>query len=386
MNFVLDRNTIFLSLVLGHLFTAGLIAGYWRRHGQERTIRVFMLAKLAQAGSWFFLVARGGMPDLVSVSLANSLLFVGYALEMAAVLQLRGAFGQPEKRRYAIMTAVNLAGFHAILLLDNRESLRIAFASVGTALLVAGPAVRLVRAGGKSVLPRAMGAFYLLTVLSLLGRAAAALAVGAPMGFFAPGPFQTPSFLALYLITIAGNTGFILLLRERAHRELLRLARHDDLTGALNRRAFLEGVRESLAGCARRNAPLSLLLFDVDRFKTINDSYGHDAGDRVLLTMSARIRAVLGPDDLFARYGGDEFAVLLPGRDEAESSAAAERIRASASGAEPAFTISLGILTVLPDRDTRWEPLYALCDQALYAAKRAGRDRAFRAEQPQLTS
>jgi diguanylate cyclase (GGDEF)-like protein len=125
------------------------------------------------------------------------------------------------------------------------------------------------------------------------------------------------------------------------------------------------------------------LLFDIDRFKNVNDTYGHTAGDQVLLDITARVKRLLGENDLFVRYGGDEFGLLLPGVDEAASDAIAELIIEAPAGAEnrglPApYTISIGVLTVVPDPHTQLKTLYAACDQALYSAKHSGRNGAVR--------
>jgi diguanylate cyclase (GGDEF)-like protein len=162
------------------------------------------------------------------------------------------------------------------------------------------------------------------------------------------------------------------LIRERA--ELLqtveRLSRIDPLTGTLNRRAWDELVADALSQAERSGEPLAVALLDLDHFKDFNDRHGHLAGDRLLKAAAAAWQAELRPGDLLSRYGGEEFAVLLPGCDRDDAVEVVDRLRR----AMPAGQTCSGGLAMwngeeLPDA------LLQRADQALYQAKRDGRDR-----------
>jgi diguanylate cyclase (GGDEF)-like protein len=164
-----------------------------------------------------------------------------------------------------------------------------------------------------------------------------------------------------------------------SHAELVQrlehLSRSDPLTGVGNRRAFDEAVAEELARARRTGAPLGLVVLDVDHFKGFNDRHGHQAGDDVLVAVARVLGDVGRTEDRACRVGGEEFAVLLPGADEAAAAAAAERIRAgvaAASAAEP-ITVSLGVAATRGEHDAA--ALFAQADERLYAAKQAGRNR-----------
>lgn len=161
------------------------------------------------------------------------------------------------------------------------------------------------------------------------------------------------------------------------------LARTDVLTGVANRRYFFDLASQQFAVAQRYARSLSVVLFDVDRFKRVNDELGHHVGDQVLKDVArAAAREHLRHADTFARYGGEEFVLLLPDSDAKQAMVVAERIRAAiaAQATETdkgpvSVTVSAGIATILPGDDAL-ERLLQRADQALYAAKAAGRNRA----------
>jgi len=162
-------------------------------------------------------------------------------------------------------------------------------------------------------------------------------------------------------------------LEERAAAMLRFHSDHDALSNCLNRRTFNERLQKMEAvgeSCA-------LLLMDIDHFKAINDQYGHLVGDRVITQVAAALGRVLDVDALLFRYGGEEFAVILPGADERISEKLAESLRAAVDKGDfgdVAVTISIGVAVWRPGEGTMAQALDA-ADRALYAAKRGGRNR-----------
>lgn len=169
------------------------------------------------------------------------------------------------------------------------------------------------------------------------------------------------------------------------NRELHQLSRHDPLTHLLNRRAFDEAIVQAWNEAARQARPLSVLMIDIDHFKAVNDLHGHAAGDAALVGVAQAIRSQLRrASDLVARYGGEEFIVLTSGLGAAETAALAEAIRRAAAESPvllpegPAslpVSVSIGTCTRVPMAGERPQTLIARADQALYAAKKAGRNR-----------
>ncbi|XVU29958.1 diguanylate cyclase [Actinoplanes sp. CA-054009] len=184
-------------------------------------------------------------------------------------------------------------------------------------------------------------------------------------------------------IIVAGvvcNLLFLLVVGRMAG--LVRAQRHaaitDALTGLRSRRFFEQSLRWESSRSARHETDLSMLLLDIDHFKTVNDTYGHAGGDRVLVEVAERLQAAIRPGDLVARYGGEEFAVLLPGAGPAEAADIADRLRRAIAATPIAVsedrhhrvTVSVGVAgTQVP------EEMVLSADRALYASKNAGRDR-----------
>ena len=170
-------------------------------------------------------------------------------------------------------------------------------------------------------------------------------------------------------------------LRQKSE-QLQQLSMHDPLTGTLNRQAFAAELRERIDHLAKYNQPLSLIVFDLDHFKTINDGHGHLVGDAALALVVGVVREHLVSDDLFGRFGGDEFMIACAGQGAAHAAALAERLRAAvaerapqAQPPIPGLTLSLGVAQADPDHGYHSDELFARADAALYAAKQGGRNR-----------
>ncbi|TYT25077.1 GGDEF domain-containing protein [Luteimonas viscosa] len=167
----------------------------------------------------------------------------------------------------------------------------------------------------------------------------------------------------------------------RYHEEIYQLATHDALTDLCNRRHFMEMLDKEIARALRHDRELALCIVDVDLFKPVNDTYGHIAGDEVLRHIAAIVRQHVRGDDIAARIGGEEFAVLLPEGGSAAAQALAERLRAAVAGATfspggvpQRITVSVGVATLALPGGTR-SALLAAADAALYRAKHEGRNR-----------
>jgi diguanylate cyclase (GGDEF)-like protein len=171
-------------------------------------------------------------------------------------------------------------------------------------------------------------------------------------------------------------------LRTKALLDLLEQRAHlDGLTELGNRFALQDAMPREFAAALQKGEPLSVLIADIDHFKTINDHYGHAAGDEVLRRMALVLRNAVGPDEFLARYGGEEFVVLCPGRPLEDALETAERIREGVARLRVLFrssmiqtTASVGVYCVTPPYAPNPQEALDKADQALYRAKSAGRN------------
>jgi diguanylate cyclase (GGDEF)-like protein len=184
------------------------------------------------------------------------------------------------------------------------------------------------------------------------------------------------------------NQAVIAMENAAAYERTKQLATTDAMTGVANHRELETYLDRELARARKTREPLALIMCDVDNFKAINDTVGHPAGDKVLRHLTSQILGpAIRPKDLVARYGGDEFVLVLRGADSRAAVAVAERIRRTVAGqavlldgrAVSTFTLSLGIAVFPRDGDSR-EVLIQAADQALYVAKRTGRNRVVRSD------
>lgn len=173
-----------------------------------------------------------------------------------------------------------------------------------------------------------------------------------------------------------------LIRRDEVTEKLNKLTRSDPLTGLANRRYFESTLEVEWGEARERRRPLSLLMIDVDHFKSVNDTYGHDCGDNLLKAIAAAIAtAVRRPRDLAVRFGGEEFIALLPETDARQALVVAENIRSqvaattvqSPSGESVSRTVSIGVSTMIPD-GSMMSPLITEADEQMYRAKAAGRN------------
>jgi diguanylate cyclase (GGDEF)-like protein len=205
--------------------------------------------------------------------------------------------------------------------------------------------------------------------------------IGGGFSYMYFSPAQSVVILVLVFLSMSLNFGFLLMAMDRLRNEVADLALLDDLTGVANRRHLLQRLSEECARSERSGEPFSLLVIDLDGFKTINDTHGHAAGDACLRHFTLMAQTRLRPGDMLARTGGDEFCVVLPSSSLREAALIARRVlevcredAAGCTGQDIPIAISIGVaewdraVGEFPDR------LIAHADHALYAAKKNGKN------------
>jgi diguanylate cyclase (GGDEF)-like protein len=292
-------------------------------------------------------------------------------------------YGRPVGwRSTALITAGTFAGLLFFVYGYDNLSLRVTLYSLGQSLPLAAIAWQLLwrRQGRASPGARLAGVVAALMVIICIGRAVAVVS-GIHLAFGQPGPATPVTVLGLMFLSMSLNFGFLLMAVDRLRNEVADLALIDDLTGVANRRHLMQRLTEECARSERSGKPFSLLVIDLDGFKTINDTRGHAAGDACLQHFTLMAQTRLRPGDMLARTGGDEFCVVLPSSSLREAAAIARRVlevcrldAAACTTRDIPIAISIGVaewdrgIGQFPDR------LIAHADHALYAAKKNGKN------------
>ena len=316
----------------------------------------------------------GVIPDLLSITASSLLLWTGLYLAYAGTQRFHGI--TPRHRPWIVLIAVVTLIQLWFNLVQPEYRVRIALSTTMVSLL-AGLHTWLLLRQKPYTFARFLAILVLtgLTAIQLL-RLVTVPQLPAQAGFFDHDWVQQLYFNGLAITILLFSISAVLMATDRLRTELEELAAKDSLTGAYTRRHMNEACLLELERSRRYGHVMSLLIMDLDHFKNINDSYGHQCGDRALVEFAARIHTLLRRSDLLGRFGGEEFLLLLPETSLEAALPIAERIRAMIDQAttDPHYTVSIGVTTNRPDHDTL-DTLLARADSALYQAKALGRNR-----------
>jgi len=356
---------------------------------QHRDLSMIMWGSGNLAGSVGGVVVslREMTPDIVSIAVGNALLATFWALIWAGG---RVFAGQPVRWVVVIVgPALLLGAFIFVPPFSTSVVMRVYLASgvlVGYFGLCGIDGLR-AQGSERLVARRVLVALCFVAFIPTIVRAVG-VGVHGPQSLMTSSTLATSiTMMALYLMVISINVCLLLMSRERLENQLAYAAMLDPLTTVLNRTGFLIRGQQLANECAARQRRCSVLMMDLDQFKTINDVFGHSAGDRLLVEFAALIQSRLRTGDLVARVGGEEFCVALPGAGEQQAAEIAERLRLAFAAATFAHeditltgTVSIGV-TELGYNDSLLVAMRR-ADVAMYAAKNRGRDRVVCASAP----
>jgi diguanylate cyclase (GGDEF)-like protein len=347
-------------------------------------------ALLANAAGHALLLLRGQIPDVMLVAGAAGMLSGSLALLPAAIFRFQG---RATSRIFLWLPPVSLVCL--VALLANTFAGRVALAGTVLGLQSLWAAAVVVHYRRSAV---GRGQWLVLaglgtTTLVLLSRTFGALAsmeTGEHLVY--SHAEQTVTLLTHFIGVVLSSLGFIFMLRDRADENDRLTAARDPLTGLANRRSIVASLDRDLARAVRTNAPIAVMMVDVDHFKRVNDLYGQPVGDQVLCKLVNALQERVRAQDLVGRYGGEEFMVVLPDTDLAGAEQLAQSLcRAVADshcyvpaadlpgnpafGVDIAVTLSIGVYGGRPVQGDSWDLLIAAADRALQQAKANGRNR-----------
>ena len=385
----LDPTTLLITEAIGSLMSFMVL---WQAAGSAgadaRSLRSGALSMLSLVVSCVLLASRDVAPPLLYMFAANiAVLSCG----LFAVHTFRAFNGRAGvDRRSVVVWAAAVLAFVFVFALGDFEQhyrARATIITVGLAGLFSISLAELVRDRSLRHEPSRKFMLLLLTlaVLSLVARLVVLRLASPTTGdLLAPGLERSLTLLPAVLVATGFGMALLLMHHGRLTAVALDLAARDPLTRLPNRRALVSHLQRSLHTARDEGRPTSLLLLDIDHFKRINDTFGHQAGDEVLCRFADCVREQLRPGDFLARIGGEEFCVVLVDCTTSQAQESAARLCEAVSrhpcelsdGRTLHLTVSIGVTGTEGRLDSDWDALHVRADEALYVAKSAGRNRA----------
>jgi len=376
---LLDLRTMVFVYVGIRIGLAAVLIYLWRVQHNYPPARDWAVAALISGLGLFCFALRDLAPVWVSEVLSNALVLPGWMIFDYGIVRAAGK-QPPLKLGLAICAlAVGSAAWHSLVSPNHAAQVltqNLVFAFFD---LYAAHACWKVAEAGRVLTFRWVAALLTFLAIACLWRMAS------DVFDLAPAFAQASPRTVLVAASMFAFPMIVMLLALQTSQSLQRKindqARHDMLTGAFNRRAFDEFVNREWSRSVRRSDPFSVLTVDIDHFKKFNDQHGHQTGDATLVEVSNAAQAALRVDDIWCRYGGEEFIALLPNTTVEQALTVAERLRRGVE--ETAIATKKGLLKVsvsigVAERragQTHWSEVLAVSDAALYQAKASGRNR-----------
>lgn len=383
----LDPRTLIVASLLIAVLLGAVSLAFATMRGSSRVIGAWGRAMLLLAVGLLGLALRGMIPDWISIAVANTAVVFALVLALRSLRVFLGSAPR-DAMEWGLVGALFL---YLLLHTEFSPSVQARTVAVAIALAVIGVRGALLLRRHATAAARLSCRFteYVFWAYAAMtaARAAGALLGGAD-NMLAPTQANTASFLSYVGFITVATLGVMWMEIETLQSELVRSARYDSLTDLYNRGTFLAEFEREVSRSARGGPAFSLAIFDLDRFKLLNDRYGHPVGDRVLKAFADALRASIRKHDVVGRYGGEEFALLMPQTGKETALRVADRVRqeletrgVSVDGKRIEVTVSAGIASYGLDGQD-WDALLTAADDALYEAKNAGRNRICAATPP----
>jgi len=384
------RTLIFASLLVAGLMGAVSLA-FATLRGSSRIIGRWGWATVLLAAGLLGLALRGVIPDWVSIALANTLIVAALVLAMRSLRLFLGSTPR-DLTGWGLTSALFV---YLLVFSEIRDSNVARTVAISAALSIIAARAALLLHRRAPAHCRLSGRFTEYVFWGMLA-ASVARAAGTLLArtddVMAPDPINSVTFLAYAAFILVATLGVMWMEIESLQAELVHSAHYDSLTGMYNRGIFLAECEREVSRSARGGAAFSLAIFDLDRFKQVNDRYGHPAGDQALKAFADILRSGIRKHDTVGRYGGEEFALLMPQTGKDTAVRVAERVRreleargVGVGGQRIEMTVSGGVATYGVDGHD-WDTLLTAADTALYEAKDAGRNRVVSAGRPAQAS
>lgn len=373
-----DIRTIFLIQVFVNL-VIGLAMWLTTRGRYQYKLGYFVGLFLSQAAVQLLLFLRGILPDFITIVVANTLLISSYNLGYLGYCH----FFHRQVNWWLVYPPVIVTFILYWVFLDDFHT-RAIFLAIISALQYGIQFFLLLSIKETAVQrskPILLFGYGLTLILFIIRGSYLILVPGGISNIFDSVWANSFTFFATIPSIILIAMGVLLMVSDRLLEENRELATRDSLTHIFNRRTFNDLARRELARAERYNHDTSLVMLDIDHFKLVNDTYGHPVGDEALIHLVQIIKKSVRMQDLYGRYGGEEFTILLAETPSAEAFEIAERLREKIENSSLhiqnnviKMTVSIGIATARGEDKPTLEDLISGADAAMYAAKKAGRN------------
>ena len=383
----LDLRTLSIVLMLITVFLGALMLYIWRVHKTYDGFGLWAMSNVFAAIAFLLLGLRGIVPDFFSIIIGNTLALCGTALTLEGSRRFLGI--KPN-----LLLNVMLLALHTLIMLyftyiDYSVVNRIIFSSFFAAIITARISLMFYRSFSPATgfTHKFTSATNLIFSFLMVLRAVCTYLFSGADHHYAPDWIQALTFMIFLVFSMIWTFNYMILNNQRMQNELLsvqgeleKLAGTDFLTGVNNSRRFFEIGESEIKRARRFRHSLSVIMFDIDFFKRVNDSHGHAGGDEVLIRVAEICKIALRNIDVAGRLGGEEFGFLLPHTTVGGAATVAQYLRSTIEDAEIKFsgatikiTASFGIAE-LNDYDQQIKEVLDRADTALYEAKRKGRN------------
>jgi len=319
-------------------------------------------------------LARGHIPDLLSIVLANLLILLCFMMMNSGTRKFAGARSHNNKLLF-LFVWVYILLFTWFTYIQPNIAMRVVCLSLFTLAVTLDQLMLVLKklpdTTGRNMLILALAGMIITRVVRL---ASLALGYDAPTSVLDSSISQL-IFLATPAVMIPLATiSYITLATERLHQDLEYMSHHDDLTGCFNKKTATKELEREINRARRYHHTFSIMMIDLDNFKSINDTYGHLEGDKVLVDFAQKAKAAIRETDQISRFGGDEFLIIMPNTSIREALLSSERIHLAArSSSTQSWSASIGISEWQGHNDSL-DALLNRADKSLYLSKRLGKN------------
>ncbi|WP_271253666.1 GGDEF domain-containing protein [Pseudanabaena sp. Chao 1811] len=372
----LDIQTMIFMTSLDAMLQVSMLVFLCFLVNQYRGIKTYTIGKIFTISSYFITFSKV-FPVSATLITAGLFLLMGSCITCIAIAQFTG---QKIKFHYFLLFNLLFIGIQSYFVIFQDIFLFKTITQSVFQIAIFALSIYYLRSHSHTSFvgsARFMVSIMAGLILSLIARIII-LIQNPPENLYAHTEINSASLLIIFIFTFLMTAGFIMMVCQRLYYDLHQAANTDVLTHLLNRRAMMQKLEKEINHFYRSDRPFAIILIDVDFFKRVNDVYGHDGGDTVLMHLAQILQTKMRHIDSASRWGGEEFLILLPDTTLYKAQEIAERLRsyieANPTQSNIQITISLGI-AVIRQHGNSLESLITAADHALYEAKRTGRNR-----------